>query len=332
MSSSAHPRIPSIKLKLSLSNTTQPPSTPTPTPTPTSQQPISSLKKSKGKQSNQNKSTPVIKLRASKSKPKIDDDEEIDKTDGPFEQVTTTPKVSTPPQSPLPDEQGDDVDNSDDNPSTSSFSRPSGDLPQVATNGNGGGILNIPKPATPIVSRQPKATPKAKSTPKLPKAKITKKKPTAIPARLLSESLPATPAAPIQTSLYSTPASTNGEIPETPEPEVKLEPDISTPMEFATPGTPSRPASPEMQDRNATPVETPGLEEKGAKANKWMRLRRPFRELAQKILTELKKRDDYGLFLEPGQYQACSSLFRRMPYPIDHCCHTQSIQRIILII
>ncbi|KAL7424741.1 hypothetical protein Q5752_000425 [Cryptotrichosporon argae] len=57
--------------------------------------------------------------------------------------------------------------------------------------------------------------------------------------------------------------------------------------------TPSGGASTYGDDEIATPTAS------GRRVAKWARIRRPFRELASKLLADLRRRDDYGLFLEP---------------------------------
>jgi hypothetical protein len=33
----------------------------------------------------------------------------------------------------------------------------------------------------------------------------------------------------------------------------------------------------------------------------WKRVKKPFRELANKILAEMRRKDEYGFFLQPGE-------------------------------
>ncbi|BEJ16751.1 hypothetical protein CspHIS471_0601520 [Cutaneotrichosporon sp. HIS471] len=93
-------------------------------------------------------------------------------------------------------------------------------------------------------------------------------------------------------------------------PSVKLEPDDDslawplspggehgTPTSYATPGAYDTPAD---TSTPATPWRE-GSEDMATYASRrqWKRVKKPFRELANKILAEMRRKDEYGFFLEP---------------------------------
>ncbi|CAK9779488.1 hypothetical protein CC85DRAFT_287345 [Cutaneotrichosporon oleaginosum] len=61
--------------------------------------------------------------------------------------------------------------------------------------------------------------------------------------------------------------------------------DYGTPMDTSTPATPWREGSEDMTTF--------------ATRKQWKRVKKPFRELANKILAEMRRKDEYGFFLEP---------------------------------
>ncbi|GMK58290.1 hypothetical protein CspeluHIS016_0503220 [Cutaneotrichosporon spelunceum] len=99
-------------------------------------------------------------------------------------------------------------------------------------------------------------------------------------------------------------------MPRTRSPSVKLEPDddplawpLSPGGEYDTPGPYATPGAYDTPADTSTPV-TPwreGSEDMTAYATRrqWKRVKKPFRELANKILAEMRRKDEYGFFLEP---------------------------------
>ncbi|KAK4689729.1 hypothetical protein P7C73_g378, partial [Tremellales sp. Uapishka_1] len=137
-------------------------------------------------------------------------------------------------------------------------------------------------PASTSTSSTPQAQPQSKSKPK-PKAKTKVKAKgkakSAIPQRLYSSiSTPSRSIPP--SSATSTPASTPGT-------EVKSEPMEMSPDPLVLPLD----GGGGGEDRD-----TP---ERGRAQVKWMRLKKPLRELGGKIMVELRRRDEYGLFQQP---------------------------------
>ncbi|WVR05948.1 hypothetical protein IAU60_002975 [Kwoniella sp. DSM 27419] len=154
-----------------------------------------------------------------------------------------------------------------------------------------------PLPSTPVTTAKPRGRPStskrvAKFTPKsrLNKAKAAARRPSAIPSRLLSEA--------------STPVRSSASLPETPssvnDTPVKVEASEPTsPDPLSLPVSPSAyagdgPVTPHNEDTFDTP-----LTGRGRGGGRWMRVKRPLKELLNKIMVEIRKKDDYALFEEP---------------------------------
>ncbi|WVQ70873.1 hypothetical protein IAR50_000398 [Cryptococcus sp. DSM 104548] len=170
--------------------------------------------------------------------------------------------------------------------------------------------INLPAPGghdSPLPAPPGTASPAALMTPTQPqrqKASSTKKvgrpstkkkaavakRPSAIPPRLLGSSS-ATP------SRQFTPA-----LPETPTHDgLSTSPDVlSLPISPASQGL--DPDSPQQFDE-----ETPSR-----RAVKWTRTKKPLKELLQKIMIELRKKDEYALFEEPVDTQAYPDYLERI--------------------
>jgi len=131
--------------------------------------------------------------------------------------------------------------------------------------------------------------------------KPSQTRPSAIPPRLLPVNIasPAhstpSPSTPAHTTPPPAPAPTPG------TPTIKIEADLQTPT--AGPSTPTAESPAPDTVVFISEDSKSNIEEgkRGRSTAKVAKIRRPFKELAQKWLTDIKKRDDYGLFLEPGE-------------------------------
>ena len=142
------------------------------------------------------------------------------------------------------------------------------------------------------------------------KAKTKGKRPSAIPKRLQS-SAPSTPKPPIPLPMLDTPSPFPSEI------IVKMEDGEES-------GSPSfgSPATPQTYDDSA--LQTPGTGENGSpftgeygtpttvqkQSARWMKIKRPMRELGTKILADLVRRDEVRSSLSHLQTRADLSLVR----------------------
>lgn len=126
-----------------------------------------------------------------------------------------------------------------------------------------------------------KSSVKKSAKPSASKKKPGPKRPSAIPQRLLS-------------STSTTPSKPSAAIPETPT-QVKDEPEDLSPASSSIP--------PAEITNLSTPSQQDGDENSGTgkRPVKWMRVKKPLKELLQKIMVEIRKKDDYALFEEPGQ-------------------------------
>ncbi|OCF41809.1 hypothetical protein I317_04415 [Kwoniella heveanensis CBS 569] len=148
----------------------------------------------------------------------------------------------------------------------------------------------------------------AKFTPKsrLNKAKA-RARPSAIPSHIQSEiSTPSTPSTPSglnhSTSLPETPGGEGSVRMESSE-NTSLDP-LSLPMspagaEYDIGEAPSTP-----QGGGGDDLATPATGRGRRGGGRWMRVKRPLKELLNRIMTEIRKKDDYALFEEPVDLEA----------------------------
>ncbi|WVF70522.1 hypothetical protein IAT40_005312 [Kwoniella sp. CBS 6097] len=324
------PRVAPIKLKLNLggklgaSSSNNTPSTPTPafsshntteTPTAASRKgkgrakalqvdaaqddPVSTPVKASGKKK-ATKSTKISlsipALSASNNREHSESENNAQEDEQP-EAGPSRPRSATP-QQPIEVDEAEEVvvDGAEDDPAVTSPASRAAQSPVT------------PAPAL-------KATPKSRGRPSsskrtakfTPKGRLNKAKararPSAIPSHLQSEiSTPATPSALSQSVL----------LPETPDGQrsIKLEssentsPDpLSLPMSpsAAGYGTGEIPSTP--QGDGGDDVATPATG-RGRRGGRWMRVKRPLKELLNRIMTEIRKKDDYALFEEPVDLEA----------------------------
>ncbi|WWD17817.1 hypothetical protein CI109_102260 [Kwoniella shandongensis] len=166
----------------------------------------------------------------------------------------------------------------------------------------------LPSTPTPASTSRPKgstAKKSAKSTPRTTKAKQPTKsalkarsRPTAIPSRLLSAT--STPSRP----------SPSLPLPETPapyDPAVKVESSEATsPDPLSLPLSPSAiyAETPDTPQQDEGVIDTPTGSGRGRTGGRWMRIKKPLKELLNKIMTEIRRKDDYALFEEPVDLDA----------------------------
>ncbi|WVQ82550.1 hypothetical protein IAT38_004679 [Cryptococcus sp. DSM 104549] len=162
-------------------------------------------------------------------------------------------------------------------------------------------LIATPTPAKRGPGRPPKsAKGSAKKTPKQSASKLKKKpaaaRPSAIPARLLST----TPATAVSTPSRT---SSSGVGPETPaSSEVKLESEETSPDPLSGPLSPASQQADYGTPRQEGEVDTPSGS--GKKPVKWMRIKKPLKELLLRIMAEIRKKDDYALFEDPVDLEA----------------------------
>lgn len=132
-----------------------------------------------------------------------------------------------------------------------------------------------------------KSSIKRSAKPSASKKKTGPRRPSAIPQRLLS-------------STSTTPSKPSVAIPETPT-QVKVELENLSPASSSIPPAEVTNISTPSQNDGE---ETPGT---GKRPIKWMRVKKPLKELLQKIMVEIRKKDDYALFEEPGQSSQTST-------------------------
>jgi bromodomain-containing protein 7/9 len=156
----------------------------------------------------------------------------------------------------------------------------------------GDSITAVPSIQTP--SRSPQPTPKSSTTKSKGKSKAkpktTKqaKKPTAIPTRLLT-SAPSTPRPPIPLPLHETPSP--GAFTEVKQEDVDVE--SGTPHTGSPSVEPDQLITPGGEAMDPEEIGTPTTAQK--QSVRWMRIKRPLREHATKIVADLVKRDEVSL-------------------------------------
>lgn len=147
---------------------------------------------------------------------------------------------------------------------------------------------------TPTPSYTPVSTPGAGDGPRRRVGRRPSARPSAIPAHL---------SAPPRSPAYA--RSPPGRESPTPDAQVKLERfDDDLDIIGSHPGSPTGWGvyTPHGESSSATPgwrensIDTPGSRGPA----KWKRIRRPFKELANKVLLEMRRKDEYGFFLDPG--------------------------------
>lgn len=160
--------------------------------------------------------------------------------------------------------------------------------------------LTIPQagPSTPSIpptpSYTPMSTPGGSEAQKKKRGRPPKARPSAIPPHL---------AAPPRSPAYSRspPVST----PQS-DTNVKLE-RFDDELDLIGASNPDSPSGWGVYTPNGESSATPGwrensIETPGSRAPaKWKRIRRPFKELADKVLIEMRRKDEYGFFLDPVQ-------------------------------
>ncbi|ORX35995.1 hypothetical protein BD324DRAFT_656992 [Kockovaella imperatae] len=144
--------------------------------------------------------------------------------------------------------------------------------------------------------RGSKTKPSAR-TPLIPSSKKGKhvfRRPSAIPTRLLS-STPSTPRPPPLSLQPTTPATPSTPV-DTADSPVKLEPDLETePLAQAMSPSVGEAATPGEDAEPETPLEPAPRVIKGKK---------PLKELIQRIMVQLWRKDDYGYFFEPVEVES----------------------------
>ncbi|KAK8865985.1 hypothetical protein IAR55_001135 [Kwoniella newhampshirensis] len=186
---------------------------------------------------------------------------------------------------------------------TSSIDLPSShvaDLPSTSKK-----QASTPAPSAPGRPKGSTAKKSAKSTPRSSRPKVPTKsalkarsRPSAIPSRLLS--VASTPSRP----------SPSLPLPETPtpyDPAVKLESSEATsPDPLSLPLSPSAQygEGPYTPQQDESTIETPTGSGRGRTGGRWMRIKKPLKELLGKIMTEIRRKDDYALFEEPVDLDA----------------------------
>ncbi|OCF55388.1 hypothetical protein L486_06871 [Kwoniella mangroviensis CBS 10435] len=155
----------------------------------------------------------------------------------------------------------------------------------------------------------------SKSTPRTSKSNLSKgrrpiPKPSAIPSRLLSESistptrssLPLAQVSSEQSSPFESPSNTNNSSEATSPDPLSLSNPLSPSAyngEIPNVGTPHNGLGEDTQ------MQTPQSSTRGHRTGgKWMRIKRPLKELLNRTLAEMRRKDDYALFEEPVDLEA----------------------------
>ncbi|WVW82381.1 hypothetical protein I302_104388 [Kwoniella bestiolae CBS 10118] len=162
-----------------------------------------------------------------------------------------------------------------------------------------------PKTSTSTIKKtQSKSTPRsAKASTSTAKSRKSTSKPSAIPSRLLSESIstPSRPSLPLSETSYETPSnniSLNSSEVTSPDPlSLPLSPSAIN-GELPSVGTPQQQNG--LGDETQTPQSGRGHRTGG----KWMRIKRPLKELLNRTLVEMRRKDDYALFEDPVDLEA----------------------------
>ncbi|WRT64215.1 uncharacterized protein IL334_001144 [Kwoniella shivajii] len=322
------PKIPPIKIKLSLGSKLVAPTVP---PTPTSNPLIAS--------SSSSSSTPILTLTTSKKGKAKAIIENVDNTEQ--DETIHTPntvdergkkkKSKSKVASPYPpsnekshansthshNENGDEHVNEENQagPSKIEISNPApSSIHPVQIPAEQHDIQSYDQPVTPkpshkAKSSKPSTSKKSSSTPRSSKAtskssKAARSKPSAIPSRLLSEALTSVPPSSSKISTYApTSVIPVSEDPETP---IKLEySEATSPDPLSLPVSPSAyhgdslTHTPQNENYDDTPQSG-----RGRTGGRWMRIKRPLKELLNKLLIEMRRKDDYALFEEPVDLEA----------------------------
>lgn len=143
--------------------------------------------------------------------------------------------------------------------------------------------LTLSVPGSSAQSAQASAAATPASTPgsgQPRKRRSTKSRPSAIPPHLATT--PKTPAIALSPSAASTPGS---------DVNVKLEHFDDDPDPLSLPMSPSATATTPYYDNYGTPTRE-GSVETPTTRGKWKRVRRPFKELADKVLQEMRRKDE----------------------------------------